>query len=518
MFHYLFPIGTMGLAPFVAAYTWKAARRRDEESARIATFWTKIFAINLAAGVVTGIPMEFQFGTNWAAFSRIAGSVVGQPLAMEGMFAFFLESVFLGALLYRGRGLPSTFAAWAGVMVCVGAWLSGFFIVATNAWMQHPVGYRIAADGTILLENIWRVLFSPFSYWQFAHVLCGALLAGGFIVAGVGAYYLLSRWDARCLRLRVDRGLSDRRSQRANRDAVSAGQACRRRRPLHDGARGAACNHRDARRRAQALDRSDICPRFLEFSQLRKLQGQRQWARRVCARAVAARRTDLLCVPHHGRSWDDLRRGRNGRGYVASVWKALERSLDALDSDAARAVSVHCQRSRLGGHRGRAPAVDRLRFDEDRGGKLADGSERGDDLHADRLCGHVLLAGLSLLASHAAGDRTGSIAGEARVSVAAFVTIAFMFAMYVMLDGYDLGVATIGALIARCERDRSAVMASIGPFWNGNEVWLIAAAAALFALFPAAYAAAFSGFYLPFIVALWLLMLRAIAPELREHF
>ncbi|MGC2633157.1 MAG: cytochrome d ubiquinol oxidase subunit II, partial [Candidatus Cybelea sp.] len=104
------------------------------------------------------------------------------------------------------------------------------------------------------------------------------------------------------------------------------------------------------------------------------------------------------------------------------------------------------------------------------------------------------------------------------MSVAAFVTIAFMFAMYVMLDGYDLGVATVGALIARGERDRSAVMASIGPFWNGNEVWLIAAAAALFALFPAAFAAAFSGFYLPFIVALWLLMLRGIAVELREHF
>ena len=104
------------------------------------------------------------------------------------------------------------------------------------------------------------------------------------------------------------------------------------------------------------------------------------------------------------------------------------------------------------------------------------------------------------------------------MSVAGFVTIAFMFAMYVMLDGYDLGLATVGPLIARGERDRSAAMASIGPFWNGNEVWLIAAAAALFALFPAAYAAAFSGFYLPFIVVLWLLMLRGIALELREHF
>ena len=193
-FHYLFPIGTMGLAPFVAAYTWKAARDADEESARIARFWTKIFAINFAAGVVTGIPMEFQFGTNWAAFSRRSGSVVGQPLAMEGMFAFFLESVFLGVLLYRRRGaLPSPFTAWAAVLVCVGSWLSGFFVIATNAWMQHPVGYSLARDGSIRLVNIWAVLGSPFLRWEFAHVLSGALLTGGFVVAGVGAYYLLSR-------------------------------------------------------------------------------------------------------------------------------------------------------------------------------------------------------------------------------------------------------------------------------------------------------------------------------------
>jgi cytochrome d ubiquinol oxidase subunit I len=193
MFHYLFPIATMGLAPFVAAYTWKAARNRDEESARIARFLTKIFAINFAAGVVSGIPMEFQFGTNWAAFSRRSGSVVGQPLAMESVFAFFLESVFLGVLLYRRRGLPSMFVAWSAVLVCLGSWLSGFFVVATEAWMQHPVGYSIAPDGTIRLENIWAVLSSHFLGWQFVHVLTGALVAGSLLVAGVGAYYLLAR-------------------------------------------------------------------------------------------------------------------------------------------------------------------------------------------------------------------------------------------------------------------------------------------------------------------------------------
>lgn len=104
------------------------------------------------------------------------------------------------------------------------------------------------------------------------------------------------------------------------------------------------------------------------------------------------------------------------------------------------------------------------------------------------------------------------------MSVAAFIAIAFLLTMYVLLDGYDLGVAAIAPLIARDDRERAAAMASIGPFWNGNEVWLIAAGAALFALFPAAYASSFSGFYLPFIIVLWLLMFRGIAMELREHF
>jgi cytochrome bd ubiquinol oxidase subunit I len=211
MFHYLFPIGTMGLAPFVAAYTWKAARDFDEESGRIARFWTNIFAINFATGVVTGIPMEFQFGTNWAAFSRRSGAVIGQPLAMEGMIAFFLESVFLGVLLYRRRGLPSMFQAWAAVLVCIGSWLSGYFIVTTDAWMQHPVGYSLGPNGAIELTDIWALLGSPFLIWQFSHVLVAALVAGSFIVAGIGAYYLLARRDtaigARFVRVGVIAGL-----------------------------------------------------------------------------------------------------------------------------------------------------------------------------------------------------------------------------------------------------------------------------------------------------------------------
>jgi cytochrome d ubiquinol oxidase subunit I len=193
MFHYLFPIGTMGLAPFIAFYTVKGVRTGDERAIAIARFWAKIFTINFAIGVVTGIPMEFQFGTNWAGFSARSGSVVGQTLAMEGEFAFFLESVFLGVFLYGQRRVAPGFYAFSAVAVWLGSWLSGFFIVTTNAFMQHPVGYAIAKDGTLQLQNIGAVLLSPFAWWQYAHVMTGALLTGGFVVAGVGAYYLLGR-------------------------------------------------------------------------------------------------------------------------------------------------------------------------------------------------------------------------------------------------------------------------------------------------------------------------------------
>ena len=193
MFHYLFPIGTMGLGPFIAFYTLKGIRTGDEQARAVARFWAKIFTINFAIGVVTGIPMEFQFGTNWAAFSARAGSVVGQTLAMEGVFAFTLESVFLGVFLYgRNRVSPSLYA-FSAVAVWAGSWLSGFFIVATDAFMQHPVGYAIASNGTIELRSIGAVLLSPFAWWQYAHVMTGALLTGAFVVAGVGAYYLLGR-------------------------------------------------------------------------------------------------------------------------------------------------------------------------------------------------------------------------------------------------------------------------------------------------------------------------------------
>lgn len=207
MYHYLFPILTMGLAPFIAVLKTLHRIRRDEQYAAAARFWTRIFAVNFAMGVVTGIPMEFQFGTNWATFSSFAGGVVAQTLALEGVFAFFLESSFLGILLF-GEGRVRPWVHWlSSVLVAAGALLSGFFITATNAWMQHPVGYLVAPDGTVHLDNFWALVGNPFAWWQYAHVIGGAILTAAIVMAATGASYLLAGRHVAFGRLSVSLGV-----------------------------------------------------------------------------------------------------------------------------------------------------------------------------------------------------------------------------------------------------------------------------------------------------------------------
>jgi cytochrome d ubiquinol oxidase subunit I len=192
-FHYLFPQLTMGVAPLIVIFKTLALRRKQEIYNEAARFWARIFGINFVLGVVTGIPMEFQFGTNWSHFSRFAGGVIGQTLAMEGMFAFFLESAFLGLFLYGEKRLSPKAHWWSAVAVFVGSWLSGYFIIATDAWMQNPVGYASAADGSLQLSSFWQLVLNPWAWWQYAHNMSGAAITGCFAVASIGAFYLLWR-------------------------------------------------------------------------------------------------------------------------------------------------------------------------------------------------------------------------------------------------------------------------------------------------------------------------------------
>jgi cytochrome d ubiquinol oxidase subunit I len=219
-FHYIFPILTMGLALFVAwlktvSYLgreyhrfrlWRKTQEERDDYESAARFWAKIFAVNFAFGVVTGIPLEFQFGTNWAKFSNYAGGVIGTTLAMEGAFAFFAESIFLGVFL-AGRERFSARVHWiSSLMLFAGSWLSGFFIIATNAWMQHPVAYSRSGD-KLQLDSFWGLISNPWVRWQYLHNMSGAAITGAFVLAAMGALFMLLGRHERFARLSIRVGV-----------------------------------------------------------------------------------------------------------------------------------------------------------------------------------------------------------------------------------------------------------------------------------------------------------------------
>lgn len=210
-FHYLFPQLTMGLALFLVVYKVRAFVTGREIYNEVARFWSRLFALNFAMGVVTGIPMEFQFGTNWARFSAYAGEVVGQTLAMEGVFAFFLESTFLGLFLFGEKRLGPRGHLAAAIALALGSWLSGYFVIAANAFMQHPVGYSVGEDGVLHLASLTEFLLNPWAFWQYAHNMAASVVTASFVMASVGAYWTLMgvhrEHAALCLRYGVITGL-----------------------------------------------------------------------------------------------------------------------------------------------------------------------------------------------------------------------------------------------------------------------------------------------------------------------
>jgi cytochrome bd ubiquinol oxidase subunit I len=192
-FHYLFPQLTMGLSLIIVYFKGKYLLKHDQKYNDAAKFWMKIFALNFMMGVVTGIPMEFQFGTNWAKFSELTGGIIGQTLAMEGTFSFFLESSFLGLFLFGEKLIGQKLHFLTGLLVFIGSWASGWFIIATNAWMQHPVGYEILENGKFVLTNFGALFSNPWLVPAYLHNQSASLVTASFVIAAIGAFYLLSK-------------------------------------------------------------------------------------------------------------------------------------------------------------------------------------------------------------------------------------------------------------------------------------------------------------------------------------
>lgn len=196
MFHYIYPPLSIGLGLLLVLMEGAYLRTRNPSYLKLAKFWTKVFALTFAIGVATGIVMEFEFGTNWAAYSRYVGDVFGSALAAEGVFAFFLESGFLALVLFGWNRVSPGFHWFSTVMVALGAHFSAIWIIVANSWMQTPAGYHIVGEGLKARAEIvdfWAMVFNPSSVDRLLHSILGAWLAGAFLVLSVASYYLLKK-------------------------------------------------------------------------------------------------------------------------------------------------------------------------------------------------------------------------------------------------------------------------------------------------------------------------------------
>jgi len=191
-FHFIFVPLTLGLSILIAIMETKFVRTGDEEYRRMAKFWGKIFIINFAVGVVTGITLEFQFGTNWSRYSRYVGDIFGSLLAIEATLAFFLESTFLAVWIFGWKRLSPKVHCLSIWLVAFASNLSALWILMANAWMQHPVGYTIR-NGRAELTDFLAVVTQPFGFQIYFHTLSGAYILAGFFVMGVSAYQLLRK-------------------------------------------------------------------------------------------------------------------------------------------------------------------------------------------------------------------------------------------------------------------------------------------------------------------------------------
>jgi cytochrome bd ubiquinol oxidase subunit I len=191
LFHFVFVPLTLGLAPLLAVMQTLWHRTGDEKWLRLTRFFGTLFLINFAIGVATGLVMEFQFGMNWSAFSTYVGDVFGSPLAIEGLGAFMLEATFIGLWVFGWNRLSPRVHLATVYLVWLGTWLSAYFILTANSWMQHPVGYEINSQTDRAEANdIFEILFQGFVFFAWGHVILAGLLTGGFLVLGVACWHL----------------------------------------------------------------------------------------------------------------------------------------------------------------------------------------------------------------------------------------------------------------------------------------------------------------------------------------
>lgn len=191
-FHIIFPAFSIGMAMFLAIMEGIWLKTQNTKYLRICKFWTKIFALTFGMGIVSGVVMEFQFGTNWSGFTNIVGPVLGALFTYEVLTAFFIEAGFLGVMLFGWDKVGPKLHYLATLLVAIGTTVSAFWILAANSWMQTPAGF-IEKEGKLVVQSWWHVIFNPSVIPRFSHMLIAAYIVAGFMIAGISAYYLLKK-------------------------------------------------------------------------------------------------------------------------------------------------------------------------------------------------------------------------------------------------------------------------------------------------------------------------------------
>jgi cytochrome d ubiquinol oxidase subunit I len=207
-FHILFPSFTIGLAAWLMVLEALWLKTGKQIYAEISRQWTKIFAVSFGMGVVSGVVMSYEFGTNWSEFSRLGGNVIGPLLSYEVLTAFFLEAGFLGIMLFGRNRVPRWVHFFSTCMVAAGTLISAFWILSANSWMQTPQGYTVDDNGVLHVADWWKVIFNPSFPYRFTHMVAAAYLTTAFVVAGIGAWYILRNRSASHGRIMLGMGLS----------------------------------------------------------------------------------------------------------------------------------------------------------------------------------------------------------------------------------------------------------------------------------------------------------------------
>ena len=479
--------------------------------------------------------MEFQFGTNWANFSKYAGGVIGQTLAMEGMFAFLLESAFVGALVWGEKRLGPRKHFLAAVAVALGSWLSGYFILATNAFMQHPVGHVVAADGTLGIGDLRAYLLNPWALVQFAHNQAAALVTGTFVVTAVGAFYALREAHRDQARLYLNHGTvaglaaavlvafptgdwQAKMVARYQEPVLAAMEGRFETGPMAEITLIGQPNVKERR-----LDNPIKIPGMLSFlaygtfhSDVRGLDAfpPETWPTNI----------ELLYYAFHvmaglGTMFIALM----GLANISAPPRTTGGEPSApLGVDARLPVSLHREHGRLDDDRARPPTVADLRAVSHAGRLQRRRQLRRRAVHADRAGGTLFRprppVSVSRRPRDPARSRSAASPAEVRRMVELwFGLLCFTLTMFVVLDGWNIGAGALHLIAGKTDAERREIIAAIGPLWSWHEVWLLAFGGTFLLAFPRVMATSFAGFYLALWLVLWSFILRGVSIEVGGH-